>query len=310
MEKHAYCITVNGNFKVLKVFIRMVDNPNNDIFLLIDKKAPKELKNAVKGLKCQHSNIILLPPINIFWAGVSQIKAELLLLQAVQKQSLHYEYIHYMQGADLPLKTQSEIHSFFHKRAGKQFIEYNPNLYKFAEYKVCYYHFFVNNRFFRENKIIKALNHGCANIQKFFHWRRKREKIYAGSALFSITSDCAGYLLKNANRILKEYQFTLAADEVWIQTEIMKSPYREQLYCFEKECYGNSRYILWDRKRKNHNSPYTFKSEDFHELKKIAKETEICFARKFEEKEDMKIVYKIEQLLKGEENEEKNKKTK
>lgn len=301
MTKHAYLLTVHGNFQVLKVFIGLIDNPQNDIFILVDKKASEKFKEAVKKLKCEYSKITILPPIEIFWAGLSQIRAQLLLLQAAVRNSNDYEYLHYMQGADLPLKNQKKIHEFFHKRFGKQFIEYNPNLYEFARYKVCYYHFFVNNRFFRTNKIIKVINHGCAKIQKKLHWERKQDKIiYAGSALFSITSDCARYLLKNAKRILKEYRFTLAADEVWMQMELMKSPYREQLYRFEEGCYSNTRYIIWDRKRKNHNSPYTFISTDFDELKHMAKTTELCFARKFEEKEDMEIVYKIEKMVREE----------
>ena len=60
---------------------------------------------------------------------------------------------------------------------------------------------------------------------------------------------------------------------------------------------GNSRYIVWDRKRKNHNSPYTFTVKDFEELKRVGETTELCFARKFEEKEDMEIVRKIERWI-------------
>lgn len=301
MARHAYLLTVHENWNVLKVFINLIDDPENDVFILADKKASEKFKQAVKKLKCQYSELIPLPPMEIFWAGVSQIQAQLLLLQAAIKHFAHYEYLHYMQGADLPLKSQKKIHAFFHERLGKQFVEYNPHLYEFAKYKVYYYHFFVNNHYFRANKIVKAINHGCAIMQKSLHWKRKRDEIiYAGSALFSITSDCAIYLLKNRERILKEYQFTLAADEVWMQMELIKSPYREQLYRFEQGCYSNTRYILWNRKRKNHNSPYTFISADFDELKRIAKTTELCFARKFEEKKDMKIVYKIEKMVREE----------
>lgn len=297
MRKHAYLFTVHGNLQVLKVMIALIDDLRNDIFILIDKKSPKDFKEAVEKLKCQYSRIVIVPSIKIYWAGVSLIYAQLLLLQAALKKSRDYEYLHYIEGADLPLKNQQKIHEFFHKNFGKQFVEYNPNLYEFAKYKVYYYHFFVDNRFFRKNKIVKIWNHGCARIQKSLHLKRREDKIYAGSALYSITSDCASYLLKNAKRILQEYRFTLAADEVWIQTELMKSPYKKQIYRFEESCYGNVRYILWDRKRKNHNSPYTFTNKDFYELKQIAETTELCFARKFEEQEDMEIVCKIEKMI-------------
>lgn len=300
MKKHVYCLTVHGNIEVLKTFLRMADNSENDIFLLPDKKSPEKFHQLLNTLLCKKSGLTILPAMDIFWAGVSQIKAELILLKAAVKAGQDYEYIHFMQGADLPLKTQKEIHGYFHEKAkeGWQFVEYNPNLYEFAKYKVCYYHFFVNNRFFRTNKILKACNHFLAKMQKAVNLKRRNEdKIYAGSALFSITQDCAVYLLKNAGRILKEYQFTLAGDEVWLQMELIKSPYKEKLYGFEKVCEGNSRYIVWDRKRKNHNSPYTFTVKDFEELKRAGETTELCFARKFEEKEDMEIVRKIERWI-------------
>lgn len=304
MARHAYLLTIHENLQVIRVFLNLIDDAENDIFILVDKKASEEFKKEIRTLTCQYSEIILLPPVEIFWAGLSQIRAQVLLLQAAVKHrhSHDYEYLHYMQGADLPLKNQQKIHEFFHKNVGKQFVDYNPNLYEFAKYKVSYYHFFVDHRFFRKNKIIKALNHGCARIQKILHWKRRQDRIYSGSALYSITFDCAVYLLKNAKRMLKEYQFTLAADEVWIQTELMKSPYKEQIYRFEEGCYGNVRYILWDRKRKNHNSPYTFTEKDFEEIKHIAETTELCFARKFEEKEDMEIVYKIKDMIQGDED--------
>ena len=47
-------------------------------------------------------------PVN--WGG-SQIRAELSLLKCAVKKK--YDYYHLVSGADLPIKTQDEIHQFF-----------------------------------------------------------------------------------------------------------------------------------------------------------------------------------------------------
>ena len=58
MLKHAYIIVANSLSHVLCTCIAMLDDPNNDIFLLLDKKAKlylqaKELANRVKYSRIQ-----------------------------------------------------------------------------------------------------------------------------------------------------------------------------------------------------------------------------------------------------------------
>lgn len=36
--KHAYLIMVHGNFKILKVLLRLIDDERNDIYVHVDKK--------------------------------------------------------------------------------------------------------------------------------------------------------------------------------------------------------------------------------------------------------------------------------
>lgn len=295
-NKHAYLIVAHNNFKVLKIMLEMIDDKKNDIYLLIDKKT-KDLDIRTLEEIIKESNIYILERIKINWGGYSQIEAVIRLLEAACKKE-KYLYYHFMQGADLPIKTQKHIHKFFYDNYGKEFIEFTSLTQDskgkgFAIYKKCYYHFFTDNKFFRKNKIIKLLNHSLAHIQKALKIQRKSENVYRGSALFSITHDFASYLISLKDIISKEYKFTLACDEVFIQTIIMNSKFKDNINNLGEQIISNSRYIDWENKKGN--SPNTFKLKDYDKL--ITLPDNICFARKFEETVDLQIAEKIKSYI-------------
>lgn len=292
--KHAYLIIAHSNFKILKIMLEMIDDERNDIYLLIDKKTKNikiyEIIDVVKK-----SKIYVLDRMKINWGGYSQIKAVIKLLEEACKNK-KYIYYHFMQGADLPIKTQKHIHEFFSDNYGKEFIEFSEiteNSKKFAQYKKLYYHFFTDNRFFRKNKVIKLLNHSLALTQEKINMKRKNEEVYHGSALFSITHEFASYIVSLKDIIAREYRYTLACDEVFIQTIIMNSKFRKNINCFGEKMVSNTRYIDWENKIGN--SPKTFRVEDYEKLINLPKN--ICFARKFQENVDIEIAEKIKNYI-------------
>jgi hypothetical protein len=81
-------------------------------------------------------------------------------------------------------------------------------------------------------------------------------------------------------------------DIVWRQMRsFYNSKFRDRLY-YNDERYSNARLIDWNRR--NGNSPYVFKVEDFDLL--INAKNKV-FARKFEE-DEYEVVDKLYQLLK------------
>ena len=124
---------------------------------------------------------------------------------------------------------------------------------------------------------MKAANHGLVRLQRLLGISRKDRKLYHGSALFSITHNFAQYVIFRETAIEKRYRYTLAADEVFLQTELYHSPFGKAIYHFERRD-GNVRYIDWSRR--NGSSPYTFSTEDFDDLSSRQNE---LFARKFDE---------------------------
>ena len=109
MKKHAYLIMAHNEFDMLRRLLKELDDPRNDIYLHIDKKAKgfdfNILRNSVK-----HSQLILIPGMNIYWGTISQVKCELRLMQAAAKGQYHY--YHLLSGSDFPLKSQDYIHEY------------------------------------------------------------------------------------------------------------------------------------------------------------------------------------------------------
>ena len=232
------------------------------------------------------SNIHICSQIVINWAGFSQVEAVLSLLQAANDVCDTYSYVHFFQGSDMPIKTQDEIHEFFLKHNGKEFVNIEKSREEMAKRKAKYYHFFCHNRYFRKNKLIKALNFGLVYMQKILHIEKNTDiKLYQGSALFSITGQCAKYILSRAEEIRKRFKFSLAVDEVFIQSVLMDSPYREKIMDIENENTSNARMI--DRTRPDgKNSPHIWRKEEVEYLLNLP--ANFCFARKFDERKDLK----------------------
>lgn len=283
--KHAYLITVHKNFKILNLLLEVLDDVDNDFFILIDKKI-KEKNTNLLWYAPRFSQIFLLPRITINWAGFSQIEAIMVLLRnAVSKK---YDYYHYMQGSDFPIKSKEEISDFFEHNRGREFVCLNTEPSTFAHYKCDYYHLFVDNRFYRQHRILHILNHTFVYLQKALFFRRKTQVLYSGSALFCITDSFARFILQKEKAIRKRYRYTLAADEVFIQTLIMESGFSKNLIVLNNRslnCYQ----INWEKAKGN--SPYTYMISDYAALKTCP--NHCLFARKFDEDVDYSIVKRL-----------------
>lgn len=297
MSKHAYLIVANSNLSVVRTALRLIDDIRNDIYLLIDKKS-RFTEDTLKLISSdvRMSNLFITNCFTVNWGGYSQIEATLKLLEMAISSGEMYEYFHFFQGSDLPIKTQDEIHSFFKNVSGQEFINIDKGRCKMAQNKCWYYHLFCHNRFYRKNKLMKALNFFFVYIQKILHIKHNVDiELYQGSALFSITRKFAVYLLSKKEEIEKRFRYSLAADECFIQSMVMCSPFKDSIRDIDKQNSSNARLI--DRTRPDgKNSPHVWRKEELNYL--LKQPVDICFARKFDEGVDKEIVEMIEAKLK------------
>ncbi len=294
MEKHAFLIMAHNDFSLLQKLITLLDDPYNDIYLHIDKKADK---SSLPHLSTKYSKLQEIPSTTVNWGGHSQIFCELNLLKCATQNSCSYCYYHLLSGVDLPIKNNQYIKNFFELNKGKKFIitnricEGNNNFHLLDRIK---YYYFLQNKIGRNAKKITRLYEFVESfslkLQKKLKISRKScelAEFYKGGNWFSITHDLATYIVEKETEIKKSFSHTHCADEIFLQTMAMHSPYKDSIIS------NNLRYIDWKR-----GQPYTFQIEDYDLLMKCDK----LFARKFSSKTDLKIIDKIYKQLLSENN--------
>jgi Core-2/I-Branching enzyme len=280
MKKHAYLIMAHNNFGILEKLIRLLDYEKNDIYLHVDSRASSFDKDYFSTIS-KKSNMFMIDRLEINWGGLSQVNCELKLLE--NSVVNNYQYYHLLSGVDLPLKSQDYIHDFFNKNEGKEFVGFVKD---WDKSRVKYYYLFneVGRSMDFGSKLKRKLTDSFVLIQRRLGVDRTKHKNFAkGANWFSITHDLTNFIVQRKDEILELYNHSILCDEVFLQTEIINSKFKENLYknIFDDEYSNNLRHIDWER-----GTPYIFQKNDFNELINSDK----LFARKFDETLDMEIV--------------------
>lgn len=277
--KHAVLILAHDNIPVVKNAMKTLDDARFTFYLLIDKKSKYSAKEFIP--KLNNSLCKVLKPICVNWGGYSSINAELRLIEAALKDK--QEILHFLQGADLPLKTPEQIDCFCRKN-NNIFIDVGSAPDLWVTYKVLCKHPLVEFKSYRNNRLLKMTDHVIAHLQKPFIKKSSwYDKLYSGSALWSIPNDFANYVLSCENEIKKLYKNSLAADEVFIHTICMNSMYKERV-----SEYKNCRLIDWKHREKN--SPKTFTIDDIKDIDIGIEKEDMLFARKFNANRDNEVI--------------------
>lgn len=298
-KKHAYLIIAHNQFDLLEKLVRLLDDKRNDIFLHIDIKANDFNKKYFKQIP-KYSKIYFTERTDVRWGDYSQINSEYVLFKCAKEKG-NYSYYHILSGVDLPLKTQDYIHDFFDNLKNKEVIQLvDDKLIKErnAYYRISRFHFFTkyeksNNKIIKN--AVKIFNNIFMPLQTIFHIDRlhKKLKIGYGANWVSITDDFVNYILSKEDWVKKIFKYSLCGDELFIQTLLVNSPFKDNVYCKRKSLNFNGnpclRYIDWE-----HGNPYVFKNNDFGKLKK----SNMMFARKFDINKYPEIVDKLYKYLK------------
>lgn len=223
--------------------------------------------------------------------GQSQIEAELELLKAATKKE--YDYYHLLSGMDLPIKTQGEIQTFFEQHAGKEFVHFGSN--EDARGRCQYYWKFqesigntakagIIKKAAGKLRLFSVLLQKVVGVDRISRYGTY-DNVAIGSNWFSITDSLARYVMSKEQDILAQYKDTYCCDEVFLQTLVKNSSYKDNLYSYAVDDYhANMRDIDWKRGR-----PYIWRDADFDEL--IT--SDYLFARKFDEQIDNQIIERI-----------------
>ncbi|MCQ2065779.1 MAG: beta-1,6-N-acetylglucosaminyltransferase [Bacteroidaceae bacterium] len=280
--KHAYLIMAHGQWELLDILLRCIDDERNDIFVHIDAKvsALPVLNVAKAGLH------VLENRVDVRWGDWSVVEAEYALFACAAAHG-RYAYYHLLSGADLPLKSQDYIHRFCNENQGREFIGYTfTSITSEVVRKAQRWHLFPH-RFKSRNILIRALRAGFLRLQELLGIKRNRSTDFKkGSQWVSVTHDMASYFLEHRDWAEKTFTHTFCADEMVFQTLCWMSPMRENIWCTTDDGRGCMRAIGW-----RDGCLYDWGADDYDELA----QSDALFARKFN-CSDMDFIRRIAEL--------------
>lgn len=280
----AYLIMAYNDFDLLKTQIELLDYPENDLFIHIDKKTKnfqeRDFHHIVK-----YSNLYFIERKKVSWGGYSQIECEIHLLKEAKKKN-DYDYYHLLSGVDLPIKPIAYIYNYFKQSKDVEYISFDKlqeSSGAFLDRMKYYYPF--QDEFGRNSKIITKLQLYLLSVQKKLKVDRLKDEdmvFRKGTNWFSITNQLAEYVLAQESYIKKLFSMGWCVDEVFLQTFAWNSKFKYKIS-------GDSmRMFDWER-----GTPYVYRKNDFNELINSNK----LFARKFSNDIDAEIIQQLKFYL-------------
>lgn len=282
--KIAYLILAHQQLNLLNHIIRTLKHPDVYFFIHIDLKVKVTFDDISKKFESDSNIFFLTDRVEVKLGGLSTVLATLFLLRSAVK-SLKFDYVNLISGQDLPIKTHDEIITFLTANSGKQFLslqKINKNKLKDKEnHRLCYY--WLIDEMGMEN----SANFVFAQKRHMQSRKLPEFNIYEGSMWFTITYECAEYIvetLENDNAHILDYlKYCLNPEELIIQTIIMNSKFALMVK------NDDLRYIL---KNQNSQSVRSLELSDLTDLQK----SESLYARKFDELKNIQLLKEITNL--------------
>ena len=279
MDKHAYLIIAHNEPWLLQTLVSLIDDVRNDIFIAIDSHSDI---NLFKDVKTSKSRLTFTKQCDNRWGSVKQIETEYVLFEAARNAGV-YLYYHLLSGQDLPIKSQDYIHKVCDRGGKKEYVGFKETSasLKDIENKTRYYYILQNH--FRCSGIllkiiVKAIQKLSLLLQKLCGVRRRYPiELKKGCNWVSITDDFCKYLLERKDEMLKMFNHTFCPDEIFLQTVLWNSPFRNNIYKINDEFNSCRRLIDWTRGK-----PYVWQIGDYVQL---MEDKECFFARKFSSKD-------------------------
>lgn len=235
------------------------------------------------GVSVCNSLLKLIKSEDVRWSDISQADVEVELFRAVCHSGEEYSRIHLISGADLPIKSQDDIHDFF-KDKQEEFIDISaPSQYI---RRIKYYHFFVRER--RKRRWAEIMRKLLILLQVPFINRLKKCPLqYAyGANWCSLTQRAVKEIVDKWVVYRPIFTHSTSCDELYKQMILLSAGNIK----FAKE--GCLRYVDFSE----HNpSPRVITVQDLNKIMS----SHCIFARKFDERVDSKVINIISNKING-----------
>ena len=247
--KHAFLILTHFPPEKIYIQVQRLQSADHCFFIHFDKKQVVNPSDPFYGKLIEMGNVVVLKDrVNVQWGGFRTITATLLLMkEALKDKSI--DYLHFMSGECLPVKSMSYFHDYFSKHAGKEFMDYFLMTEKayhgitFRRLDKYHLHDYFNPRSPKvKDVVIKLFNSGLRKMQRILKfagiYRRYPADfptIYAGRVQWSLTYAACQYIVSYSEQhpdFYNRFRYTQSADEMYFQTILVNSPFRESITNF------------------------------------------------------------------------------
>jgi len=289
--KQIYLIHAHNHLAFLNYLINWLSGPQTLVYVNIDKKS---------GLDCSQIDpkarqIKKRVPIN--WGAWSQCEATLNSLRQIKEEQAEYGHVIFLSGQDLPVYPTEYIAGQL--QAGHQYINCTDINADWPQAKNRYRHFhqaelsrlyirrpglagfagkvFYKSGYYLFNGLYRALKG---------RWRSMpfNMKAYGGSQWWMLERNCINYILEQTEQhpeLIRFFRTTFCSDELFFQTMIMNSPFRDQVVPY-------LRYIDWTNSPDG-KSPKVLSDSDYEAIKASG----ALFCRKTDPVKSLKLINHI-----------------
>lgn len=228
IELNVYCILVHENPEHLLDLLEKVGDKRFVIHIDRDTNR-RDFLSALGKLPPGVSIIDRHKSFRMNWGGMNVVKAEFALFAHAAKFMNDGDYAILLSGQDYPARPIKEFEDFLHLQQGKEVLIYNqlaklhelsrrpsrPGMWRVRYLQLRDLRFFGLLRKNSKTRAFVELIGKLALPNPFFN---RNEEYFIGSQWIAVTPKFIEFLRKNSNRILKEFRFTFAPDEMAIHT--------------------------------------------------------------------------------------------
>ncbi|CRL64890.1 Core-2/I-Branching enzyme [Proteus vulgaris] len=238
--------------------------------------------------------------------GFSQVEASINLMKEAIKNK-KYKYFSLISGVDFPIQNLSKFHNFLERNNDKEYISFwelkdRPDWL----HKIQYYYpiDLIEIRNWKKNIFRLSFWGTFFTIRKLFPKRKFLPGLipFGGSSWWTLTNNAIEYILsvyKERKDIIKYYKYTHAPDEMFFQTILLNSKYKNKVFMINEynewqskientfmldEKLFNLRYIDWSGRENQY--PVILDQRDYQTLI----DSNCFFARKLSEDKSILLV--------------------
>lgn len=277
MSRHAVLVVTFGSANVLTRLVRLLDHPDIDIYVHVDRRTPIEPYRSLAS-EAQHSGYRIIGRRRApNWGSHRFVLAQLDLLAEAHR--VGYDRYHLVSGADLPLLTGAEFVRFFDERPTFEYVGFSDRSHP---ERLRFYYLLqpLITRGTRTGDRLRSIQTHLVRMQERAGVDRLRRfgPTEKGSTWYSITHEFATYALQHRRWIRKLTRFALVSDEAWSQTLLARSPFADRRDPDRRDRSDDEqalRLVDWSAMT---SSPRVWTAEDLP----VLMSSDCVFARKFD----------------------------